>query len=375
VTLDLLLVCLALALSLPTVGYALALEAAGRARRVRPGPPDPSGDPPRVAVVLPVLDEARFIDDRLRDFAESDYPADRLELWVVDGGSRDATPARAEAAAARDPRIRLLRVEGARSKLEQVGVALEKIRTPVVVVSDADVALAPDGVRALVRELAADPRTAIVGAHVEPDTPLLEERLHWWLLGRISRLEGRLGATLVAAPCYALRPEAVTRPLPPDLSADDVHLGLAARADGWRTVRSSSARARELRVPRDLPELFRFRRRRGAGARRAVGALLLRPGLGARARARLAFRYWQLGVTPWLGLALAVAAPFAGTRGAALVLGLLALAGVPWLVAVRRDPAFAAARRPVWRLPLAGLRLAAAGAVALLTGRERGGPR
>jgi len=366
--LEVLLVLAAAGVWLPTVGWLLALELVHRVRGPRAASPATDPAPwPTVALVLPVLDEARWIEDRLRDFAGLDYDRDRLELWLVDGGSRDATPARAEAAAAADPRVRLLRLENTRSKLEQVGLALEKIRAPVAVVADADVALAPDCVRELVRALEADPATGLVGAGVEPDTPLLEERLHWWWLGRLSWLEGEVaGAASVAAPCYALRPEAVGTPLPAALHADDVHLALVARSRGWRVRRAPAARARELRVPHTLGELWRFRARRGGGFVHALHDFGGRSGAPAGVRASVALRRLQLRVAPWLALGLAVAAPFAGARGVAIVLGWAIASATPLLAAARRAPAFADARRPVWRLPLAGLRLLAVGGLALL---------
>lgn len=368
---------LAVAVWLPTAGWALALELAMRRRGAtdRAERTDPS-EWPTVAVVLPVLDEARFVGDRLHELSRADYPADRLEIWVVDGGSRDGTVARVEAAAAADPRIRLLRLERTRSKLEQLRFAFEKVRAPVAMVTDADVSLAPDALRELARGLEADPTTAILGAHVVPDTPLLEERLHWWWLERLWWLEGELlGAAGVAAPCYALRPEAVVEPLPPDVTADDVHLGLLAGARGWRVRRSRTARARELRVPRSIAELFRYRRRRGGGFVREVRAFLGRRGASPRFRVLVALRYVQLRVAPLLALALVAATPWTGSSGVALLAGLGLATAALALGAARGAESFAGDRRPAWRLPAAALRLVAADAVALLApGRGRGHP-
>ena len=53
--------------------------------------------PPLVSVVIPVRNEARHIRGCLEALAAQDYPLDRLEVLVVDGGSTDGT---AELAAA-----------------------------------------------------------------------------------------------------------------------------------------------------------------------------------------------------------------------------------------------------------------------------------
>jgi len=364
---------------LPTAGYFLALELACRMRRAPPPRADPSVWPP-VAVVLPVLDEVDWIDARLRDFARIDYPAERLELLVVDGGSRDGTVARVEAAMAADARVRLLRLESARAKMEQLRLAFEKTSAPIAVVSDADVAMEPGCLRELVRVLEGDPRTAIVGAHLEPRTGLLEERLHWWLLDRLWWLEGEvLGAAGVAAPCYALRPEAVRDPLPPEVTADDVHLALVVGSRGWRVRRCANARAQELRVPCTWSELLRYRRRRGGGFAHEIGTFVPPAGAPARFRLALGLRSVQLRIAPRLALALGVSAPFlAGGRGLLALAALGAAWALPVLAAAFATGAFERERRPAWRLPAACARLAAANALALLApgrGRNPAGPR
>ncbi len=47
---------------------------------------------PRVTVILPVRNEASFIDRSLKAVLAQDYPADRLEIIVADGRSTDGTP-------------------------------------------------------------------------------------------------------------------------------------------------------------------------------------------------------------------------------------------------------------------------------------------
>lgn len=63
---------------------------------------------PTVSVVMPCRDEARHIEAALTSLLDGRYPADRLEILVVDGLSRDGTRDLVTAFAARDPRVRLL---------------------------------------------------------------------------------------------------------------------------------------------------------------------------------------------------------------------------------------------------------------------------
>lgn len=64
--------------------------------------------PPRVSVILPCRNEARYIGPCLDSILAGAYPADRLEILVVDGNSTDETRKLVKEYAARHPQVRLL---------------------------------------------------------------------------------------------------------------------------------------------------------------------------------------------------------------------------------------------------------------------------
>jgi succinoglycan biosynthesis protein ExoA len=64
---------------------------------------------PLVSVVIPMRNEAATIAGLLDSILAQDYPADRLELLVVDGQSTDDSAALVDGYARRDSRVRLLR--------------------------------------------------------------------------------------------------------------------------------------------------------------------------------------------------------------------------------------------------------------------------
>lgn len=63
---------------------------------------------PLVTVVIPIRNEERFIEQTLRYLLEQDYPADKLEIIVVDGRSDDSTREKVEVIMAVDSRVKLL---------------------------------------------------------------------------------------------------------------------------------------------------------------------------------------------------------------------------------------------------------------------------
>ncbi|MBI5629266.1 MAG: glycosyltransferase family 2 protein [Elusimicrobia bacterium] len=66
------------------------------------------GSRPFLSVVIPCRDEAAYIEACLDSVLANDYPADRMEILVVDGLSRDGTREMVEEYARCHPRLRLL---------------------------------------------------------------------------------------------------------------------------------------------------------------------------------------------------------------------------------------------------------------------------
>ena len=67
--------------------------------------PDPM---PFVSVVLPIRNEAQFIEENLEKLLQQDYPPDRFEIIVADGLSDDGTKQLVEQVSARDHRVRVV---------------------------------------------------------------------------------------------------------------------------------------------------------------------------------------------------------------------------------------------------------------------------
>ena len=63
---------------------------------------------PFVSVIVPCRNEVAFLGPCLDSILAGDYPAERMELLVADGGSHDGTRALAAGYARRDPRVRVL---------------------------------------------------------------------------------------------------------------------------------------------------------------------------------------------------------------------------------------------------------------------------
>ena len=138
-----------------------------RVRRSACPPAPVAGAWPRVTVQLPVYNERRVVERLIAAAARLDYPADRLELQVLDD-STDETAALAAAAVARwraaGVDVRHLR-RGRRTgfKAGALAAGLAVARGELVAVFDADFLPPPDFLRRMVPHFA-DPRVGMAQA-------------------------------------------------------------------------------------------------------------------------------------------------------------------------------------------------------------------
>lgn len=103
-------------------------------------------DPPLVTAIIPAKDEEATLPDCLATVCAQSYP--NLEILVVDDRSADRTPAVVRGFAARDPRVRLLRIEtlpdGWTGKTHALHVAAGEARGRWLWFLDADTRHHPD---------------------------------------------------------------------------------------------------------------------------------------------------------------------------------------------------------------------------------------
>jgi glycosyltransferase involved in cell wall biosynthesis len=107
--------------------------------------------PPRVSVLMTVLNGERYLDEAITSVIGQDF-AD-FELVVVDDGSTDATPSILERWAARDPRVRVLRNETNLGISQSANLGLAAARGAYVARLDADDLCMPGRLRAQVEVL------------------------------------------------------------------------------------------------------------------------------------------------------------------------------------------------------------------------------
>jgi cellulose synthase/poly-beta-1,6-N-acetylglucosamine synthase-like glycosyltransferase len=120
-------------------------------------------DWPGVSIMVPARNEARVIVSTLDALLELDYPADKLQIVIVNDGSTDATEELVTARAATDPRVRCLTVPKAvsgRGKAAALNLAFGQVAHELVAIYDADNRPEPPSLKKLVYALARQPELA-----------------------------------------------------------------------------------------------------------------------------------------------------------------------------------------------------------------------
>mgnify|MGYP000934931146 CR=1 FL=1 len=185
------------------IGYGMLLWVLVRIKRLfrkRIIPPLPTGELPRVALVVAAYNEEDYIRDKILNTRELDYPAEKLEVIFVTDGSSDRTPD-----IVREYEfIRLLHQPERKGKIAAVNRAMQYVESPLVVFCDANTLLNKECLREIVKHYA-DPKVGGVAGekkiltHGKGVGAAAGEGLYWKYESILKKLDSELYSTMGAA--------------------------------------------------------------------------------------------------------------------------------------------------------------------------------
>jgi cellulose synthase/poly-beta-1,6-N-acetylglucosamine synthase-like glycosyltransferase/peptidoglycan/xylan/chitin deacetylase (PgdA/CDA1 family) len=249
----------------------LALLSARKELRTKRPPIDPEVF---VSVLIPAFNEERVIERSVSQVLASKNV--RIEVIVIDDGSKDRTSEIVRSAFRRDKRVRLLTLEnGGKARALNQGLALAK--SQIVIALDADTQFEPDTIARLVRWFAKNDRLAAVAGNAKVGNRV-NLVTKWQALEYITaqnlerRALARLGAmTVVPGAVGAWRKEAISElgGYPPETLAEDQDLTIAVQSAGWEVAYDQSALA-WTEAPQTFRQLARQRFRWAFGTIQCV---------------------------------------------------------------------------------------------------------
>lgn len=268
--------------------WLLALYLRHRGAVSRPRLPE---DLPHVTVQLPVYNERDVVERLVRAVAALDWPADRLEIQLLDDSDDDtgdrARGALEEARGRGIPVLHLRREDRAGFKAGALAVGLERARGELIAIFDADFVPAPDFLRALVPWFA-DPRVGMVQArwgHLNAGTSWLTRAQaalldgHFLVEHSARHRSGRWFNFNGTAGVWRRTCIEDAGGWRADTLTEDLDLSYRAQLAGWNFVYDP-----EHVVPAELPErlsAFRSQQHRWAKGSIEVARKLVRPIVGA----------------------------------------------------------------------------------------------
>jgi poly-beta-1,6-N-acetyl-D-glucosamine synthase len=214
--------------------------------RIRPWPVLRSQQQLFISIVMVVRNEEQWIEAKLRNLLELDYPQALYQIVVVSDGSTDRTDAILRQHA-EDPRVQVVMNQLSRGKASGLNDATSLAAGDVVVFTDARQKIESGAVRLLVENFA-DPQVGCVSGALMLGNPESGEAyrgmgLYWRIEKKIRELESASGSVVGSTGAlYAVRRNLLV-PVPEGTILDDVYIPMHVARQEKRVIFDGRARA------------------------------------------------------------------------------------------------------------------------------------
>lgn len=231
-------------------GYAAVIWLLVLGKRIIPGrssqsPPLPD-DLPFVCFFVTAYNEIDFIDQKVENSFNLNYPKEKIQyLWLTDG-SNDGTPERLK-------QFSGLQVEHhpeRRGKIHAMNRGMQYVKAPIVIYSDSNTLLAPDTILEMVRQFESKTVGCVAGEkriveNLQDTAAASGEGFYWKLESFIKRMDAELSSAVGAVgELFAIRTE-LYEPVEPDTLLDDFIISLRIASKGYRIAYAPKAYAIE----------------------------------------------------------------------------------------------------------------------------------
>lgn len=229
------------------LGYGILLYVIIKTLRIfRKKPFYSPGFEPAVTLVVPCFNEAGYIEEKIKNSLELDYPADKLKLIFISDGSTDDTPQRIK----KYDRVMALHEEGRNGKAAAMNRAMKFVDTPIVVFCDANTSLNKEAIRELVKHYEDPEVGAVTGekriiSSDKEGASTAGEGIYWKYESFLKKLDSELYTIVGAAgELMSYRTELYTE-LPKDSLLDDLMQSMRIAIGGHRVIYEKNAWAAE----------------------------------------------------------------------------------------------------------------------------------
>jgi cellulose synthase/poly-beta-1,6-N-acetylglucosamine synthase-like glycosyltransferase len=226
-----------------------------------------------VTIIIPAYNEGTVLDQKVKNTLAIDYPPDKLTIIVVTDGTTDGS----EAIINRYPSVLLLHRAEREGKLSAIKRAMEQVKTPVVVFSDANAILNKECIQKIVchyhepatggvageKKIMSDQRRSAVGE---------AEGIYWMYESFMKKQDADFNTVVGAAgELFSIRTKLFPR-LDDNIILDDFVISMKVCLQGYRIGYEPEAFATEF-PSASLSEEEKRKVRITAGAYQSIGYL------------------------------------------------------------------------------------------------------
>ncbi len=220
---------------------------------------------PTVTVLVTAFNEEKVMREKILNTLSLQYPPDKIRYLFVTDGSQDATPL----IVSEYPLITLMHLPERGGKMAALNRAMQVVQSDIVVVTDANTYINPDGLLMLCRHFH-DPLTGAVAGEKrvriqQADNATSLEGVYWKYESLIKQMESSFYSVMGAAgELFGFR-TSLYKPLPDDTLLDDFMISMVIASKGFRIRYEPKAIAIES-TSRDIKEELKRKKRIASGA-------------------------------------------------------------------------------------------------------------
>ncbi len=281
------------------LGYGILLFLMVRIKRlfVKPSAPDPAYEP-EVTLFVAAYNEKDFVDAKVRNVLELDYPQHKIrQVWVTDG-SDDGTPELLKNYVELGVEVYHKPERG--GKIGAMNRGMQFVKTPIVIFSDGNTLLGRESIRRIVN-LFSNPSVGCVSGEKrifdkEKDTAAGTEGIYWKYESKLKKWDAELYSVVGAAgELFAIRTN-LFQEVEKDTLLDDFIISLRVAMKGFTIQYDPEAYAIETSSANVKEELKR-KIRIAAGGIQSI--IRLSPLLNIFKYGMLSFQYISHRVLRW----------------------------------------------------------------------------
>jgi cellulose synthase/poly-beta-1,6-N-acetylglucosamine synthase-like glycosyltransferase len=201
---------------------------------------------PEVTLVVPCFNEADYIEEKIKNSLELDYPKDKLKLIFISDGSSDDTPDRIK----KYDSVIALHENKRSGKAAAMNRAMTYVTTPIVAFCDANTTLNKEAIRELVKHYKDEKVGAVTGekriiSTNKEGASTAGEGIYWKYESLLKKLDSDFYSVVGAAGELMSYRTSLYKELPGDSLLDDLMQSMQIAIDGYRVIYEKNAWAAE----------------------------------------------------------------------------------------------------------------------------------